>query len=47
LVKKALYLYNNKTEMKRLGENGRNYVEANFNRDIIAEKFYTVLKGEK
>jgi glycosyltransferase involved in cell wall biosynthesis len=47
LVKKTLSLYNNKAEIKRFGENGRNYVETNFNRDIIAEQFYTVLKGEK
>jgi glycosyltransferase involved in cell wall biosynthesis len=47
LVKNALYLFNNKAETKRLGENGRNYVEANFDRDIIAEKFYNFLKDEK
>jgi glycosyltransferase involved in cell wall biosynthesis len=47
LVKNALYLYNNKAEAVNLGENGRNYVEANFNRNIIAEKFYNFLKDEK
>ncbi len=47
LAKNALYLYNNKTELARLGENGRKYVEANFNRDIIAEKFYQFIKSEK
>ncbi len=47
LVKQALFLYNNKAEVARLGENGRNYVEANFNRDTIAEKFYNLLKSEK
>jgi glycosyltransferase involved in cell wall biosynthesis len=47
LVKNALHLYNNKAEAEKLGENGRNYVEANFNRDNIAEKFYTLLNSEK
>lgn len=47
LVKNALHLYNNKAEAEKLGENGRNYVEANFNRDNIAEKFYTFLNNEK
>jgi len=47
LVKNTLQLFNNKTEVSAFGENGRNYVEANFNRDTIAEKFYNFLKGEK
>jgi len=47
LVKNTLYLYNNKAEAAKLGENGRNYVEANFNRDSIAEKFFNFLKNEK
>jgi glycosyltransferase involved in cell wall biosynthesis len=47
LVKKALHLFNSKSECVLLGENGRNYVETNFNRDIIAENFYKFLKGEK
>ncbi len=47
LVKNAIHLYNNKSEIAQLGENGRNYVEANFNRDTIAEKFYKFLNGEK
>lgn len=47
LVKNALYLYSNKGEAVQFGENGRNYVEACFNRDTIAEKFYNFLKDEK
>jgi glycosyltransferase involved in cell wall biosynthesis len=47
LVKNALYLYDNGIEAERLGNNGRNYVEINFNRDIIAEKFYNFLRNEK
>lgn len=46
LVKNALHLYNNRSELAKLGENGRNYVEANFNRDSIAEKFYNFLNNE-
>lgn len=47
LVKHALYLYHNHPVAKKLGENGRNYVEANFNRDTLAEKFYNFLKDAK
>jgi glycosyltransferase involved in cell wall biosynthesis len=47
LVKNALYLYSNKAEAARFGENGRNYAEANFNRGIIVEKFYQFLNSEK
>jgi len=47
LVKNALHLYNNRIEAEKLGDNGRNYVEVNFNRDIIAEKFYNFLRNEK
>jgi glycosyltransferase involved in cell wall biosynthesis len=47
LVKNAVHLFNHKAEVARLGENGRNYVEANFNRNIIAEKFYNFLVNEK
>ncbi|HTA28066.1 MAG TPA: glycosyltransferase family 4 protein, partial [Bacteroidia bacterium] len=47
LVKQSLFLYNHKADAARFGENGRNYVQANFNRDTIAEKFYNFLKGEK
>lgn len=47
LVKNAMCLYSDKAETKELGENGRRYVEVNFNRDTIAEKFYNFLKNEK
>src|SRR6185312_12154858 len=47
LVKNAMLLYNNRSDAAQYGENGRNYVEAKFNRDVIAEKFYNFLKDAK
>ena len=47
LAKQAMYLYQNKAEAAAYGVNGNNYARSNFNRDIIAEKFYNLLKGEK
>lgn len=47
LVKNAMRLYNNRAEAAQYGENGRAYVETNFNRDTLAEKFYTFLKNAK
>ncbi len=41
---KNILLLANDTELRRqLGMNGRKYVEINFNRDTIAQKFYTTL----
>jgi glycosyltransferase involved in cell wall biosynthesis len=43
LANKALYLYQNKDEAAKFGENGRNYVNAKFNRNTIAQDFYALL----
>jgi glycosyltransferase involved in cell wall biosynthesis len=37
-------LLSNKEKSKELGENGRKYVDEHFNRDIIAQKFFDILK---
>lgn len=47
LVKNAMLLYNNRAMSIQYGENGRSYAEANFNRNTLAEKFYTFLKNAK
>ncbi|PBQ30743.1 glycosyltransferase WbuB [Sphingobacteriaceae bacterium] len=43
LVKAVSDLKSDKTLAQQLGENGRRFVNANFNREIIAEKFYRQL----
>lgn len=43
LVKAILEISSDSTKAKQLGTNGRNYVNQNFNRDTIAEKFYNQL----
>lgn len=43
LVKNVLLLANDPTLRRQLGEKGRIYVEQNFNRNTIAQKFYDVL----
>lgn len=44
LVKNINLLIADESVRENLGKNGRQYVETNFNRDIIAGKFYKVLK---
>jgi glycosyltransferase involved in cell wall biosynthesis len=44
LVKNIKLLIDDQTLRERLGNNGRTYVESNFNRDLIASKFYKTLK---
>lgn len=43
LVKHVLMLANDPSLRKQLGEKGRKYVEQDFNRDSIAEKFHQIL----
>ena len=43
LAKKILMLYNDRKLLAELGENGREYINRKFNRDIIAEDFRKVL----
>ncbi|HRD40801.1 MAG TPA: glycosyltransferase family 4 protein, partial [Bacteroidia bacterium] len=43
LVKAVIDVSSDYTKAKQLGVNGRNYVNQNFNRDTIAEKFYNQL----
>lgn len=43
LAKAITYFIKEKNLIKELGENGRNYVEKNFNRSIIAKKLYLEL----
>jgi glycosyltransferase involved in cell wall biosynthesis len=45
LAKKAEYLFNNRKEADLLGESGYQYVQNKFNRDNIAENFYTFLSS--
>lgn len=42
-MQKILYLYQNKDEKMRLGNNGRRYVEQKFDRRVITNKFYDFL----
>jgi glycosyltransferase involved in cell wall biosynthesis len=46
-ISKVLFLYNNKEEKKRLGENGRKYAEQKFDRRIISDDFYNFLTSFK
>jgi glycosyltransferase involved in cell wall biosynthesis len=43
LIHNILLLSNNKALRIQLGEKGRIYVEQNYNRDIISQKFYLIL----
>jgi glycosyltransferase involved in cell wall biosynthesis len=45
LAEKALYLFNNKNEAAKLGENGYAYTAGKFNRDVIAENFFNFLSS--
>jgi len=45
LAKKAIYLFEHKAEATQFGENGFEYVKAKFNRDSIAENFFTFLSS--
>ncbi len=47
LAEKVIYLFKNKNKLIEFGEAGRNYVNQNFNRTNIAEKFYTHLQQDK
>jgi glycosyltransferase involved in cell wall biosynthesis len=44
LAAKTLELYNNRDELKQLGENGYKYVEQKFTRDKIANEFWDFIK---
>ncbi len=44
-VKKVLYLFNNKDECLKFGENGRNYVMEKFERTTITNNFYDFLNS--
>lgn len=46
LVKNVLLLANDPDLRKQLGKKGRAYVEQNFNRDTIAQKFYNTLMND-
>jgi glycosyltransferase involved in cell wall biosynthesis len=43
LAKKALELYNNRSMVAALGDNGYAYAKSKFNRDLIAKNFYDFL----
>lgn len=45
LVKNLIQMSSNKSELLEMGERARLYVSENFNRDNIAQKFYTVLRS--
>lgn len=47
LAKKTLELYNNRTTLKQLGENGYTYVEQKFTRDKIANEFWGFIHMNK
>lgn len=47
LVVKILELFNNRNELKQLGENGYKYVEQNFTRDKIANEFWKFINENK
>ena len=43
-VKQVMYLNNNRNILKEFSENGRRFVEKNFNRKILAKKYLTLLE---
>jgi glycosyltransferase involved in cell wall biosynthesis len=45
LAEKIMYLYANRNEISILGENGKQYVSINFNREKIAQLFFKKLKS--
>lgn len=45
LKNKILYLYNNKDMCKKLGANGRKFVEKYFNRDKLADEYLKIIKS--
>ena len=45
LKEKILYLYKNKSLCKKLGENGRQYVEQNFDRNKLADNYLKIIKS--
>jgi glycosyltransferase involved in cell wall biosynthesis len=44
LSEAVVYLYNHQEEGNLMGKSGRKYVESNFNRKLIADKFIKVLE---
>jgi glycosyltransferase involved in cell wall biosynthesis len=46
-VEKVLFLFNNREECKKLGENGLRYVKENFDRGLVTDKLYALLSGLK
>ena len=46
LTKKILFLYKNKSSIKEFGENGRKFVEQNFNRATIANNFVNFIQNK-
>ena len=45
LKNKILYLYNNKCMCEELGENGRKFVEQNFDRNKLADEYLNIIKS--
>lgn len=43
-VKQVMYLNNNRNILKEFSENGKRFVEKNFNRKILAKKYLTLLE---
>jgi len=46
-LKKVLYLFNNKDECLKLGENGLKYVKENFDRNLVTDKLFALISGLK
>jgi glycosyltransferase involved in cell wall biosynthesis len=44
-IEKVMYLYNNRDECKKFGENGLQYVKENFDRSLVTDKLYVLLSG--
>jgi glycosyltransferase involved in cell wall biosynthesis len=47
LAKQTMALYNNRCNLKQLGENGYQYVEKKFTRDKIANEFWEFINSNK
>jgi glycosyltransferase involved in cell wall biosynthesis len=46
-VTKILFLFNNRDECQKFGENGLRYVKENFDRNLVTDKLYALLSGLK
>ncbi len=44
-VEEVMYLFNNREECKRLGENGLKYVKENFDRSLVTDKLFALLSS--